>query len=351
MAETFLIYGANGYTAALTARMAVERGMKPILAGRSPAKFAALAKELGLESRGFSLEDKEGAAKALADVPVVLHGAGPFSHTYRAMADACLASKTHYLDITGEIEVYEGLAARSKEAVNAGIMLMPGVGFDIVPSDCLAAHLKRRLPTATRLALGFQGLGRLSRGTATTMAENMHRGGAIRQNGKIVPVPAGYKSRTIDFGRGPVVAVTIPWGDVSTAYHSTGIGNIEVYSVFPAPARKMMKFSRHLGWLLGSGLVQGMMKRRIQKQPPGPSDEERKRGLSLLWGEAGNDTGTTCSARIRGPEGYTLTALTSLAVVEKVLTGGAKPGFQTPSLMYGPDFILEIPGVTREDLA
>ncbi|MFO0949410.1 MAG: saccharopine dehydrogenase NADP-binding domain-containing protein [Planctomycetota bacterium] len=180
MSKSFLIYGANGYTASLTARMAVERGMKPILAGRSPEKFAALAKELGLESRAFSLEDKAAASRALNDVFVVLHGAGPFSHTYRAMADACLASKTHYLDITGEIEVYEGLAARTAEAAKVGIMLMPGVGFDIVPSDCLAAHLKRRLPTATHLSLGFQGLGRLSRGTATTMAENMHRGGAVR---------------------------------------------------------------------------------------------------------------------------------------------------------------------------
>ena len=98
---------------------------------------------------------------------------------------------------------------------------MPGVGFDVVPSDCLAVHVKHRLPGATRLALGFQGRGGFSRGTLTTMAENAHRGGVIRRDGRLTRVPACWKTRTIDFGRGPVVAMTIPWGDVFTAFIST----------------------------------------------------------------------------------------------------------------------------------
>jgi short subunit dehydrogenase-like uncharacterized protein len=345
-----MIYGANGYTAELTARMAVDRGMKPILAGRNPDKFADLAKELDLPTRGFALTNPTKAAESLRDVPVVLHCAGPFSHTYRGMSDACLLSNTHYLDITGEIVVFEGLAKRHNEAKEKGIMLLPGVGFDVVPSDCLALHLKRQLPSASHLSLGFQGLGRISRGTAKTMVESMGQKGAIRQQGKIVGVPPAYKTRMIDFGRGPVEAITIPWGDVSTAYYSTGIENIEVFSVFPKAMRPMMVASRYIGFLLRSAPVQAFLKSRVNAQPPGPSDEERQRGLSLLWGEVTDDYGNRHEARLRGPEGYTLTALTSLNIVEKVLAGKVSTGFQTPAKLYGPDLILEIDGVTREDI-
>jgi short subunit dehydrogenase-like uncharacterized protein len=265
------------------------------------------------------------------------------------MADACLRAGAHYLDVTGEISVFEMLAARDAEARAAGVMLLPGVGFDVVPSDCLANHLKRRLPTATHLALGFQASGGLSRGTATTMAENFHRGGAVRRGGVLTPVPAAWRTRTIDFGRGPVKAMTIPWGDVSTAWHSTGIPNIEVYMAGPAAQRVAARLSRYFGWLLGSGPVQRWLKRRIQARRPGPTDEQRARGRSLLWGEVSDDRGGRAVARLSGPEGYTLTALTSLAVVERVLAGEAPAGFQTPARAYGADFVLQIPGVERRD--
>ncbi len=346
----YLIYGANGYTGALTARRAVERGHRPVLAGRNHAAVAALAGELGLEHRVFGLDDPAAMDAGMRGATAVLHCAGPFAHTWKAMSDACLRNKVHYLDITGEVLVFESLAARDAEARAAGVMLMPGVGFDVVPSDCLAAHLKRRLPTATHLALGFRGSGRLSRGTATTMAENIHRGGLVRCDGVLTKVPSAWKRRTIDFGTGPVAAMTIPWGDVSTAYYSTGIPNIEVYMSAPFRLRAMARLSRYLGWLLGSSFMQRRMKRRIQAGPVGPSDEERARGKSLLWGEATDAQGTRVVSRLRGPEGYTLTALTALAVVERVLAGQAPPGFQPPAKAYGPDFILEVKGVTREDM-
>lgn len=166
------------------------------------------------------------------------------------MVESCLRTRTHYLDITGEIAVFEALAAQDGEAKAAGIMLLPGAGFDVVPSDCLAAHLKARLPSATRLILGLRGLGRTSRGTATTVVENIHRGGLVRHNGVLTPVPAAWKTRQIDLGRGLVTAVLVPWGDVSTAYYSTGIPNIEVYMALPTLLRRLMVLSRYLGWLL-----------------------------------------------------------------------------------------------------
>jgi short subunit dehydrogenase-like uncharacterized protein len=349
MAE-FLIYGANGYTGALIARLAVERGHRPVLAGRNAQALASLAGSLGLTPRVFSLDDTPALDDALGQSGgVVLHCAGPFAHTARPMIDACLRTRTHYLDVTGEISVFELAAHRDADARTAGVLLLPGVGFDVVPSDCLATHLKRRLPTATHLTLGFQSKGGLSRGTATTMAENLPFGGAIRRGGKIVRVPACWRTRTIDFGAGPVMAMTIPWGDVSTAWYSTGIPDIEVYLAAPPAQRVMARLSRYLGWLLAWRPVQRWLKARIQARPPGPSDEQRARGRSLLWGEARDDQGVTVVSRLRGPEGYTLTALTALAVVEQLARQAPPPGFQTPGRLFGPDFILTVPGIERTD--
>src|SRR5947209_4184419 len=274
MSPNFLLYGANGYTGKLIAHLATARGLCPLLAGRDRASIEQLARELNLEYRVFSLADSEAIAEALSEVALVLHCAGPFSRTSKPMADACMKTKTHYLDITGEAAVIESLATRDEEAKAAGIMLLPCVGFDVVPSDCLAAHLKRRLPSATKLALAIYGMGRISRGTATTMVENINRGGLVRRDGKLKSVPAAWKTREIDFGSGPVKAATIPWGDVATAYYSTGIPNIEVYAAIPKSARRMMKLSRAFGWLLGSQFVQRFLKKRIKAQPPGPSNEE-----------------------------------------------------------------------------
>src|SRR5918911_4546585 len=238
MPSNFLIYGANGYTGKLIAHTARERGLRPILAGRDRGAIDALAAELLLEKRVFALDDSEAMDAALSEVAAVLHCAGPFSRTSRPMADACLRTRAHYLDITGEAAVIESLAARDHEAREAGVMLLPCVGFDVVPTDCLAAHLKRRLPSATKLALAIYGMSRISRGTATTMVENINRGGLVRRDGKLTSVPAAWKTREIDFGTGPLTATTIPWGDVATAYYSTGIPNIEVYAAIPAGLRR-----------------------------------------------------------------------------------------------------------------
>jgi len=349
MGSPCLIYGANGYTGALTARMAAARGHRPILAGRGAPEVERLARELGLESRVFALDDPRKVDAGLEGVTVVLHCAGPFSRTAKPMAGACLRRKVHYLDITGEVEVFESLAARHAEALSAGVMLLPGAGFDVVPSDCLAAHLKRRLPTARRLALGFQARGRLSRGTATTMTENVHRGGLVRRAGVLTRVPAAWKTRTIDFGRGPVTAMTIPWGDLSTAFHSTGIPDIEVYTAVPRAVRVAARLSRYVRPILASGPVQRFLKARIRSGAPGPTDAERARGMCLLWGEVEDESGRRAVSRLRTPEGYTTTALASLAIVERVLAGEARPGFQTPSQACGPDFVLGLEGVSRTD--
>jgi short subunit dehydrogenase-like uncharacterized protein len=345
--KNFLIYGANGYTGELIAREAARRGLKPILAGRSLIKIEPLAKELKLTARSFSLEDKKSLEYTLKEVDLVLHCAGPFSITAKPMVEACLRLGKHYLDITGEIAVFEAMARLDGRAKDAEIMIMPGVGFDVVPSDCLARHLKNRLPSATHLTLAFYGLGKISHGTQKTMTMNAGAGGAIRQNGEIVKVPAAYKTREIDFGEVEKTAVTIPWGDVSTAFYSTGIPNVEVFTVLPEENLKLLRLSRYIGWLLSAKPVQNY----LQKQIPagGPSAEQRAEGKTYLWGEASDEHGNRVESRIIGPEGYATTVLTALNIAEKVLSGNFRAGFQTPAKCYGADLILEIEGTSRTD--
>jgi len=349
MAKSFLIYGANGYTGELITRYAVERGMTPILAGRNAIAVEALAKKHHLEYRVFSLDEKDRLDAALQEVEVVLHCAGPFSLTSRPMVEACLRNKKHYTDITGEIAVFEAMARLDEKAKQAGIMIMPGVGFDVVPSDCLARHLKDRLPSATNLTLAFYGKGsRISHGTQATMTMNIGKGGAIRKDGKITSVPAAWKTREIDFGEVTKTGVTIPWGDVAAAFYSTEIPNIEVYTVVPKKQLKLFKLSRYLGWLMATKPVQDY----LQKQIPvgGPSDNERAKGKTLLWGGASDMNGNRVESRMQGPDGYTTTALTALNITQRILDGNFVVGFQTPAKAFGPDLVLEIEGVSRQDV-
>lgn len=346
-----VLYGATGYTGRLIARMAAAQRLPIVLAGRSEDALAPLAADLRLPYRAFGLGDAAAVREGLSGAAVVLNCAGPFAHTWRPLVDACIAAGTHYVDVTGEIDVFEGMAAESQRAERAGVMLLPGAGFDVVPSDCLAAHLSARLPDARRLLLAISGSGRLSHGTAATAIEQQHRGGRIRRNGELTTVRSGWRTRRIDFGDGtPRAAVTIPWGDVATAYHSTGIGDIEVYAAVPPALIRAIRLSHHIRWLLRLRAVKALQRALLRRRPAGPSARELERGVSRVWGRVEADDGRSAEAAVRGPNGYLLTAHAALIVVRRVLDGDHPPGFRTPSLAYGPDLVLDIPGTERRDL-
>jgi len=344
---SWMLYGANGYTGALAAREAVRRGLAPLLAGRSRAPVEALAGELGLESRVFALDGSAAAADALEGVTLVLHCAGPFSATAAPMMAACLAARAHYLDITGEIAVFELAQSRAAEARAAGVVLCPGVGFDVVPTDCVAACLKEALPDATHLALGFDGKSAMSRGTARTMVEGLAQGGCIREHGVLRRVPLGYRDRRIDFGAGEKLAATIPWGDVSTAYYTTGIGNIEAYVPVSPRALAGLRRLRYARWLLALGAVQRLLKARVDRQPPGPNEAERASTPTCVWGEARNAAGEVRTARVVTANGYTVTVHGALGVVERLLAGGAPAGATTPARLMGSRYVESLPGSGR----
>jgi len=348
MKKKWMIYGANGYTGKLIAREARGRGLKPILAGRNRKSIASLAAETGFESLVFDLEDTAAMDKALQGVSIVLHCAGPFSATSQPMIEACLRNHCHYLDITGEISVFANAHKRSDEAGRADIVLMPGVGFDVVPTDCLAARLVKALPAATILTLAFEAGGDMSPGTAKTSIEGLAGGGCIREDGKLKWVPLAWKTREIPFRHGKRLAVTIPWGDVFTAYISTGVPDIEVYMAAPPSSIMHMKRLRMLKPLLSMSWVQNLMKKRVEKSITGPEGIERQNTQMQLWGEAGTADGRSVSATMTTPNGYDVTVTASLGIVEYLLENDVEGGFYTPSLLMGADYAASLPGVTLQ---
>jgi short subunit dehydrogenase-like uncharacterized protein len=333
----WMIYGANGYTGELIAREAAARGLKPILAGRSRDRLAPLAAELDLPLRVFDLSNVD-----LSGVSLVLHCAGPFSATARPMMDACLLDGVHYLDITGEIAVFEHAHSLHDRAAARGIVVCPGVGFDVIPTDCVAATLKAALPDATDLALGFDTRSRMSPGTTKTSMESLGTGGKVRRDGKIVTVPMGGLHRRIDYGAGEKWAPAIPWGDVATAYYTTGIPNVTVYVATSESSKRGLRMANILRPIFKLSVLQNVMKGRVKVA--GPSPEERERTPVYVWGEARNDAGDIKVARIKTANGYDLTVTGSLEVVAHVLREQPAGGYYTPSRLCGADLVGRLPG-------
>jgi short subunit dehydrogenase-like uncharacterized protein len=345
-ARPLLLYGAAGYTGELVARRAAERGLPLVLAGRRAGPLAALAAGLGADHRAFALEDRAALDDAIARSAAVLHCAGPFARTWRPVAEACLRAGRPYVDITGEPPVLAALAALDGEARRAGVLLLPGAGFDVVPSDTLALHVKRRLPSADRIVLAMRGFGRISGGTARTLLESLARGGA---GAGPLPPP-----RRFTLGGREVTAIAVPSADVVAARHSTGVRDVAFYMAVPRPLRlasRAAALAAPLAPLLRLPLARRLAVRALTGGRAGPSAEERARGRVHLYAEATDRAGGRAAARLRTPDGYAFTALAMVAVAERVLGGDAPPGFHTPASAYGPDLAIGLPDVLREDEA
>ena len=345
--KPFLLYGANGYTGELIAEECARRKLGVVLAGRREDAIRPLAERLSLAYRIFPLDDGAQVAREISDFAAVLLAAGPFSKTSAPVVDACLRTGAHYTDITGELDVFEAVHARDADAKAKGCVLMPGVGFDVVPTDCLAARLAEELPGAEKLMLAFHGVGSPSRGTLKTMLETAHRGGAIRRGGRVERVPLAWKRRTIPFHDKPRAAMTIPWGDVSTAYYSTRIPNIEVYMAVPPRMITAARLGRPLAPLLGTGPAQRFLGRRVDARAPGPSRQERERGRSELWGRVEAGDGRHVEGTLTTREGYDLTVESSIECTRRIVRGEAEAGALTPSMAFGWQLVT---GLERSEL-
>lgn len=352
----FMIYGAYGYTGELIARQAISRGHRPLLAGRRREELDKLSKELDLPNVCVSLDEPERLREALARVAVVCHAAGPFVHTSAAMVDACLDAQTSYVDITGEIVVFRTIFARHAEAERRGIALLPGAGFDVVPSDCLARFVADAVPGATELQLAFASLGRPSAGTAKASFEGMLRGNFVRRDGRLTEIAWGEGVQTVRFSDRSRTVLPIPWGDLETAYRSTRIPNITTLMAVPESAARLLALARPVTKSLlpkvmaglGTGAVRDVVVGAIDRYVQNPDAQARRAGRAYLWARASAGNGQAREAWLDTVDGYALTAESAVLALEKIAE--RRPvGALTPAQAFGADFVLEVGGTVRRE--
>jgi short subunit dehydrogenase-like uncharacterized protein len=342
-----VIYGSYGYTGKLIAEECKAKRLKILLSGRDGAKLKQQSESTGYPFEQTDVNDPLALKQLLGKARLVIHCAGPFQTTAKQMVNACLETGTHYVDITGECAVFELLAGFDALGRQHNILIMPGAGFDVVPSDCLAVHLKNRLPGPSHLQLGFtMSKGGVSRGTARTMIEGLGHGGMIRENGKLVSIALGEKVLEVNFGDFRRKALCIPWGDISTAWRSTGIPNIEVYSGVPESTIRAAKISRLFNWLLQKRWVKNYLRKKIDAKPSGPDEDKLHNGKSYLWGKVWDQKGNVAEARLKTVSGYLLTAKTAVLISQKLLSGEIRPGYSTPAQYFGEGLIFEVEGTS-----
>lgn len=326
-----LIYGAGGYTAGLVIEAAIKKGLSPVLAGRSQ-RTAAIAEKYSLESRIFSLKGAESIDENLKDIAVVVNLAGPFAVTQKPLIAACLRQNCHYLDIAGEAPEFQLVASFSDEAEASNVMLMPGAGFGVVPTDAAAWILKQKLPDATHLVIGFATEGGVSKGTLKTVIKDICKPGHQREEGKLIPAKPGSKKLQFEVGEKRFKTVLNPWrGDIFSAGFSTEIPNIQTFSNYPGPLVFMMKNP----WLFGRFTRSNFMQWLISKAPAGPKEKERFRGSTYVYAKANNPSGESVEIKLKGEEAYAFTGHSVAAIMDQVLQGKWKAGYQSPAQVYG----------------
>jgi saccharopine dehydrogenase (NAD+, L-lysine-forming) len=335
-----MVYGAGGFSGEAIARRLVVRGHDIVLAGRSAGRVEALAAALGTPARIFDLDDAARTAAALADVTVMMNAAGPFWRTATPMIKACLRAGAHYLDLAGEWPVFAHTQARGPEAAAAGVMLMPGVGWEIVVTDCLLAHAIARVPDAVLMRIGVSMPRHISRGTYRSALSLADRQVIVRRNGVLKSTPTGRLKRTFNFGAGESQCLAISYPDVVTAQHTTGVANTEAYLQTSMGMRLAFESTATAVEIWGEAAVRGAYARFAGAWPEHPTAGAQARATLAAVVETVDPWRRERRFGLRTLDGYAVTTLTATAIVERVLAGDLEPGFQTPAGGYGEDLIL-----------
>ena len=332
-----MIYGPTGYTGRLVAQAAITAGLAPVLCGRS-GRLEALATQLGAPARIAPLDDPSALAAAMAGVTVVLNCAGPFALSAPPLIAAAIRAGVHYCDLAGEVPEHLLATDAAERAAAAGVCLMPGVGFGVVPTDCAAVMAAVALPKAERLEIGYETRGAPSRGTLETVLPSLHLDGVRRRQGVLTPDRPGRRRAVFRDGGRRVSLVSNPWrADLVSAGRSTGIPRIETYSNFPFAARLLMRIG-------GGPLGRFVVRQALATASEGPDAAARAAGGTICWARATAGR-RSVTAIIRGPDAYDFTAHAAIQVAARLATQPGLAGHMTPALAFGADFITAIPGV------
>lgn len=350
MPSQLMIYGANGFTGRLIAKEAAARGLQPILAGRNREQIEALGRELGCKTRVFDLAGD--VAAQLSGVSVVLHCAGPYIATSEPMLAACIKTRAHYLDITGEIYVFQRIYAMDAELKAAGIMAVPGVGFDVVPTEGVAVLLKERMPDATRVRVVMRAdRPAMSRGTLKSSIEILPQGTLVREDGELRPAPARRELQSVEFRDGSFKVVPFTAGELMTIHRSTGIANIEVGMAGTPEETKPLVQLQKLSGLMRFKAARWLLQRLVDATAKDPTATDIQTIRSHIRGDAWTASGVQLTLFLDIPQGYAFTAISALACVQRALAPNAPTGALAPSQLTGSAALLALPGVVLHEHA
>ena len=350
MHKTWLIYGANGYIGKMLVYESIKEGLAPILAGRNGQKIFDLARETQLPCRVFDLTSKF-LNTFLEDCSLVVNCAGPYSTTSQKLLEACCETQTHYLDLSNEVWTYESIFEHANKWIRHDITVIPGLGFEVIPGDCLSAYLKRMLPDATKLSLGLSMRGtRASKGHLRSFVEAIAYGGRIRSEGHLKKVPLAWKTKLIPYHALPSLSVAMPSPELSSSWMSTRIPNIETYVEMSTRSIRYLKMLRLFRPFLFIKPFLSWVKKQLKHVAQPPHSRVYQKGKGTIWGEVQNHAGVRKEFRIHTNEAYQFTCQSVIVIVKKVLSGSIGRGCHTPSTALGPDFILTCNHITIEDI-
>lgn len=326
--KTLMIYGAAGYTARLATEHAQAAGLNIILAGREQDQIPQLAAKLNLPSRTFSVDEPTVIAAALGGVDVLLNCAGPFMRTAEPLMRAAIAAGVHYLDFAAELDSYRLAERLDADAKAAGVMLLPGSGGSVAMLGSLASHAVARVSRAQKISIALHVTGSMSRGSATSAAENMTSETLTRIAGRLQRRTGG-ETRKFDFGQGEVDCFPLTLPDLITIWRATGVPNVETFV--------------HVS---GDAFPQGDLK----ALPAGPNAEQRAANRYQAAVEVTGEDGIMVRAILDTVNGYSFTALAAAEAAKRVLDGEMRPGFQTPAGLFGAGFAETIADTTITDI-
>src|SRR4051794_7585346 len=225
----WLLYGAYGFTGRLIAEEAIRRGHRPVLAGRDPKRLRELADRTGLRHVVVRLDDARELREHMSARSLVLNAAGPFTETGRPLIEACLASRTPYLDVSGELHHLRFVSDLDQRARNAGVALLTGAGFGVTFGDCLARHVADRLPDATHLRLSVAASNaQTTAAVRRTILEVLAEGGHAVEGGRWRRRPLGHEAWTVNDGGQESSFASAPMGELVAVHRWAKAANIVV---------------------------------------------------------------------------------------------------------------------------
>jgi short subunit dehydrogenase-like uncharacterized protein len=349
MAMPIAVYGATGFTGGLIAAELKRLGADLLVAGRDRAKLERLSEELGgVPFRAVSLDDSAGLWEMLEGCSVLAACAGPFTLHGEPLVEAAVETGTHYLDTTGEQGfmrmVFERYGERARET---GAALVPGMGFDYVPGDLIAAITADGMGPLEEIVVAYcvQGF-TPTHGTALSGLEIMRGGDVVWTDGEWRDAP-----RSADGGRwrfpdplGEQRTLRYPAGEQITVPRHVETKRVRTLlngMVVPQP---LMPLAVTASPLLGVAMrtpLRHAMGTAIRRLPAAPSEEDRKACRFTIGCEARGKSGARRGA-VQGGDVYGLTAA-SLANAATLCADPAydRSGALAPAQAFDPAAFLD----------